>query len=291
MTVDDSEQISRLVVGFDASPESLDALHLADRLSVLTGADIHVVVVLADGWAGPGADPSDGDVEAHFDRLFEVVTAALDAGYTAHRVVGRSAPSGLTRIADEVDASAIVIGSSTHGPVGRVLMGDVGATLASGLHCSVIVAPRGYTRDGPDAIERIGIGFNGSPESRRALECGVRLARSLGAGARLIGVVPVVAGSGHFVHASPGYQRLIAEELEDRLAEAAVEAGNDTGYEVRTGDPADCLSEASSDFDLMVLSSRGYGPLRRVMMGGVSIRVMRSAACPVMIVPRGDDPA
>ena len=163
--------------------------------------------------------------------------------------------------------------------------------LPPGFTAALLVAPRGYTREGPDSIRRIGIGFNGSPESRHALEYGVRLAEAFDANARLIGAVPIIPGGGRIGHTSPGYQRLIAEEMEDRLAEAATEAGSGTGYEVRAGDPADCLSEASSEFDLLVLSSRGYGPLRRVMMGGVSLRVMRSAACPVLVVPRGHDPA
>ena len=291
MTAEEVPGISSLVVGFDDSPESFDALRLADLLVDRTGAKVHVVVVQADGWAGPGADPAGGDLDQHLDRLFEAVPTGLRADFAEHRVVGQSAPSGLTRVAEQVNASAIVIGSSTHGPIGRVLMGDVGSTLASGLHCSLMVAPRGYAREAPGSIARVGIGFNGSPESHHAVRFGVRLAEEIGAAVRLVGVVPVVPIGGRIGHTGLGYQRLIAQEMEDRLVEAASAAGNGVGYEVRNGDPADCLSEASSDFDLVVLSSRGYGPLRRVMMGGVSLRVMRSAACPVLIVPRGQEPA
>ncbi|HEX2411694.1 MAG TPA: universal stress protein [Solirubrobacteraceae bacterium] len=32
--------------------------------------------------------------------------------------------------------------------------------------------------------------------------------------------------------------------------------------------------------------SRGHGPMRRVLLGGVSSRLMRRAACPVVVVPR-----
>ena len=59
--------------------------------------------------------------------------------------------------------------------------------------------------------------------------------------------------------------------------------------EVRSGDAADCLAEASQELDLLVLGSRGYGPLLRVMLGGVSLKAMRSSACPVAVVPRGRD--
>jgi nucleotide-binding universal stress UspA family protein len=34
------------------------------------------------------------------------------------------------------------------------------------------------------------------------------------------------------------------------------------------------------------MGSRGYGPLRRVLLGSVSSHVMRHAHCPVVVVPR-----
>ena len=36
-----------------------------------------------------------------------------------------------------------------------------------------------------------------------------------------------------------------------------------------------------------MIGSRGYGPVRWVLLGGVSDRVIRDAACPIIIVPRG----
>jgi hypothetical protein len=38
---------------------------------------------------------------------------------------------------------------------------------------------------------------------------------------------------------------------------------------------------------VLVLGSRGYGPLRAVLPGSVSRRVMREARCPVIVLPRG----
>ena len=53
------------------------------------------------------------------------------------------------------------------------------------------------------------------------------------------------------------------------------------------GDPADQLGEHSAGLDLMLAGSRGYGPLRSVLVGGVSGRLMRTVQCPVIVVPRG----
>jgi len=43
----------------------------------------------------------------------------------------------------------------------------------------------------------------------------------------------------------------------------------------------------SEAVDLMVVGSRGYGPLKAVLLGGVSGQLIRSAACPVIVIPRG----
>jgi uncharacterized membrane protein YgaE (UPF0421/DUF939 family) len=42
----------------------------------------------------------------------------------------------------------------------------------------------------------------------------------------------------------------------------------------------------TQNLGLLVLGSRGYGPVRSVLLGSVATRVISSAACPVMVVPR-----
>lgn len=38
-------------------------------------------------------------------------------------------------------------------------------------------------------------------------------------------------------------------------------------------------------FDLIVMSSHGYGLLQRIVLGSVAERVLRSATCPVLVIP------
>ena len=279
----------RILVGVDRSPESTDALELARLLATQMAAGIDVVSVLPGGRAGPELLSAEEARESYYEELFGLAAEKLGEAFRAHRIEGVSAPQGLTGVAEQIGASAIVIGSSARGPVGRVLMGDVGATLAAGAPCAVVVAPRGYSREVPERVSEIGIGYDGRPESELALAGGTELAAQLDAGPpRLIGVVPYFHPGGKIGHTSRGYERLVVESMEERLAEVANGLERTPDYEVRVGDPADCLAEASEDLDLLVVSSRGYGPLRRVMLGGVSVRLMRSSACPVLVVPRGD---
>jgi nucleotide-binding universal stress UspA family protein len=53
------------------------------------------------------------------------------------------------------------------------------------------------------------------------------------------------------------------------------------------GEPAEVLAEGASDVDLLLLGSRGYGPVKGTMLGSVSARVMAAAPCPVIVIPRG----
>ncbi|MGH2973909.1 MAG: universal stress protein [Solirubrobacterales bacterium] len=53
------------------------------------------------------------------------------------------------------------------------------------------------------------------------------------------------------------------------------------------GPPAEVLVEHSQQLDLLVLGSRGYGPVKSVLLGSVSSHVLRNAQCPVLVAPRG----
>jgi nucleotide-binding universal stress UspA family protein len=47
------------------------------------------------------------------------------------------------------------------------------------------------------------------------------------------------------------------------------------------------VKEAGKGIDLLVMGSRNYGPIRRVMVGSAAIAVMRQSPCPVIVIPRG----
>ncbi len=70
---------------------------------------------------------------------------------------------------------------------------------------------------------------------------------------------------------------------------ARLPPGVEATGEILSGDVVDCLSALDDrDVDVLVCGSRGYGPVRRVLLGGVAARLIRQAAAPVVVVPRGD---
>jgi nucleotide-binding universal stress UspA family protein len=70
----------------------------------------------------------------------------------------------------------------------------------------------------------------------------------------------------------------LAADLGATVATITVEEGE--------GDPGYVLARRSGEFDLLVVGSRGYGPVRHALEGNVSGKVMREAASPVLVVPR-----
>jgi nucleotide-binding universal stress UspA family protein len=68
---------------------------------------------------------------------------------------------------------------------------------------------------------------------------------------------------------------------------ASIAPGVDVQHELLEGSAGDALAGAAADdVDLLVVGSRGYGPVRRVLLGGVSSGLMRSSPVPVLAVPR-----
>jgi nucleotide-binding universal stress UspA family protein len=83
----------------------------------------------------------------------------------------------------------------------------------------------------------------------------------------------------------------VNQVMAERLRADAEELASALSAEPRVfnGDAGRALVEHSESLDLLVLGSRGYGPLRSVLLGSVSSYVMRHAGCPVLVVPRNGD--
>ena len=76
------------------------------------------------------------------------------------------------------------------------------------------------------------------------------------------------------------------QEALDRALAGLPEELRATG-ELLYGEVVDELSVVGErGVDLLVCGSRGYGPVRRVLLGTVSSALLRQASVPVLVVPR-----
>jgi nucleotide-binding universal stress UspA family protein len=62
--------------------------------------------------------------------------------------------------------------------------------------------------------------------------------------------------------------------------------GADAQTEVLRGRPADALLRLSEKVDLLVIGSRRWGPMARLLFGSTGEALAHDGACPLLVVPR-----
>lgn len=253
-----ADVFARVVCGVDGSPEGVEAVRQARRLSrresrltLVSVSETHLAVhagMLAAEWA----ERLDRDAQAALDEA-----AAVAEGGRTLRVHGRAAEA-LLQALDREAATLVAVGSHQISRGAGMLIGSVATRLVHEAPCSVLIARA--AEDGGGWPRSIVVGLDGSPGSLSA----AAVARELGE--RLPASVGFVVGRG----ADPG--DLAADSL------ASCE------YELSFSDakPVPALLYAARDADLLVVGSRGLTGIRA--LGSVSERVAHQARCSLLVV-------
>ena len=279
----------RIVIGYNGTPQGEDALGFGRVLGEALDARLSVAVVAH-------LPRAHGEDASALDDLCEPLFAAArerlgGAEFREHTIAEHSVARGLYQLAEELSPAAIVLGSARHAGIDRVMLGSAAGSLLTGVPCALAVAPLGYA-DSPNRIEEIGVAVDGSGESWRALRAAASLARETGARLQIV----TVAAPHHYAlggalspYSPEEFERLKEREDERVLAEAQdrLPDGMEAGSVLLHGNPAEALPEAARELDVLLLGSRGYGPLKGAVLGSVSAKLVASAPCPVLVVPRG----
>jgi nucleotide-binding universal stress UspA family protein len=130
-------------------------------------------------------------------------------------------------------------------------------------------------------------GYDGSPQSEKAVAVALSLAAPLDAHLLVLAVArppePATSVELHAVlddakeHFEAGFQKIRAQAAERQV---------DLETEVLVGHPAEQIIHraGTAHADLVILGHRGTSGFQRWMMGSVSDKVTRYAHCPVLIV-------
>jgi nucleotide-binding universal stress UspA family protein len=135
------------------------------------------------------------------------------------------------------------------------------------------------------------VGTDGSAGSDRAVAWALDEARRRGVRVELVHVWSFAIG-GHAAEASALAQLEAASQaLLDRAVAAARAVAGETVIRGRlvVGHPAHRLVERSVEAELLVVGSRGHGPVSSLLLGSVADACVRHAACPVVVVPPDRD--
>ncbi len=263
-----------VLVGVDGTPNGRDAIALAGRLidpdGKLTLAHVH--------------SSETAEELADCEELLERERSSAGVTGELRGVIGASPGRGLHQTAEELGADLLVVGSCRHGAFGRVMLGDDTRGALNGAPCAVAIASRGYAEH-LKPFARVGVGYNFSPESRAALEVARRLAAPTRASVCALEVIAMTTYS--YSPLSPAV--LMGEDMDVRLKEADERLKELPGVEGRAvcGLTGEELAAFGDEVDILVVGSRAYGPIRRLVLGSTSDYLERRARCSLLVLPKG----
>ena len=211
--------VRTVIVGVDGSDASRDALALGQMLAGPRG---RLVVVHAHPYGSLASLMGPGELEGVLRETAESIFAHTrevldDATDRELRLVEQRSPAdGLGRLAADLGAALIVVGSSARSRLERVLAGSVAEDLLSGAPVPVAVAPRGFADDERAADATVGCAYDGSPESKVALGLATEFAQALDARLRVISVHQRIAFGGQVSVTAVGYSS-VNDAMRDAL--------------------------------------------------------------------------
>ena len=272
-----------VLVGVDGRPGGRDAIelarHLMDSDGKLTLAHVHSGDLRPSHAIIPGMV---GEERAASHKLLERELEAAEVDAELVDIEAMTPGRGLHQQAEDQGADLLVVGSCGQGAFGRAMLGDDTRAALNGAPCAVGVASLGYSEH-PAPLAKIGVGYNRSPESEAALQLARELAASSRATVEALEVVSIqsFAYTGMIPPAIGDTMNAMLKEANSRLSELPDAHGHAVcGF---TGEE---LAIFSADVDLLVVGSRSYGPMKRLMLGSTSNYLERHARCCLLVLPR-----
>ena len=286
----------KLLCPVDFSPGSHHALQVATRMAREANAEL----VLVHAWYVPlatfGGDypmPTDlvREVEADVQRGLATATdeaTRLGAPRVTSRLLRGVPWDQIVETAREDPAIDLII-MGTHGRSGlaRVLLGSVVEQVIRHAPCSVLAA---RAPGGVQPFRNVLCPIDFSEESRHALERAAELAAPGAAGIALLHVIEPAVALGNLPMGEnnlPAVDRRAAHELAGWASDLEKRVSVPVRTEIRIGRPGVQtlgVLDADPTFDLVIMGSHGRTGIRRVLLGSVAEKVLRHAACPVLIV-------
>jgi nucleotide-binding universal stress UspA family protein len=295
--------VTEVVIGTTGDAGSDDAAALGIALARTVGATPVIAHVRPEAWQVVGAGRVDAEWDRYLDESSHAVladtvdrfAAALDPlGVQTALGRHRSSGTGLDELAVRRGADYLVIGSAPGGVRGRIQSGSTAEHLLHGASVPVALAPAGYAERAPERIGRLVVAIE-TTRHQAQLAPVVEIARGFGLPVVFVTIVR---------RTTRIYTTQLGADAEDEVlavlradAEAALAAAlalvpsEQAAYasgEVLTGDDvtAALLRFAWRADDLLVCGSSTLGPVRRVLLGDMTFRILRGSPAPVLVMPR-----
>lgn len=301
--------LRRVRVPVDFSPQSLKTLRYAKRLGERFEAKLHLVHVVPPP---PASLPQRTPLPLNFSQEMAAnareqlrklaAEVSLPMRPTLYSVRTGAIADEIRTVARLTRAELIAIATRGHTGLKRAFLGSTTESVLRNAPCPVLVVRENKRRSTKQPRQKAGaalhfrkilIPLDFSEPSRLGLEYALGFAQQFHATVVLFHVVFV---SGYLLaneHGAAQISALIASQQEYARAEMETlrKSISAKGGEVETGlglgAPAEQIAKyvVKANVDLIITSTHGRSGLRRVFMGNTAARVVRYAACPVLVVP------
>jgi nucleotide-binding universal stress UspA family protein len=296
-------EISRILCPIDFSECSNRALHHALAVARWYGAQVTVLHVFTNvpNLEVPGAPCADPDRELLISRM-QAFAGRTPPGVPVH-FVARCAGDVRTEILEQsraLMADLMVIGSHGRSGFERLLLGSVTERIVRKSPCPVmVVPPRAQDADGPGLTHggrrRILCAVDFSDASLGALEYAISLAEEADAQLTLLHSIEVPPELREPIPVPPDFSIDQCHAAADAaclqrlrgLVPASARVFCQVETTVTEGAAYRQIPHLSAEktTDLIVMGVHGHGVLDLLLFGSNTARVIRAAACPVLIVP------
>jgi nucleotide-binding universal stress UspA family protein len=226
-------------------------------------------------------------------RLVDDTVDVLRLVYPDLAVTSRLEPGSAVGLLVEESRGAafLVVGSRGSGGFADLAVGSTTQHVASQALCPVLAVP--CPPDGEPERRGVVVGVDGSPVSEHAIELAFEMASELEQPLDAVHAWTDPAQLGPGVMLPLVYDRDLVED-EERLVLAESLAGWADKYPdvvvtstVTRDHPVPALVRASAGARVLVVGSRGRGPVSSALLGSVSHGVLHHATVPVAVVRRG----
>lgn len=274
-----------VLVGVDGRPGGDDAVVLARQLAA---RDAQVTLVNVYGTAG--WPPGSGGLFLEDQRIDADALLAREAarwpGADAVSACASTVGRGLHELAVDRRADLLVVGSTHRGVPGKVLVGDDTRAAFNGAPCPIAIAPHAYAAT-EQPLRRIGVGYDGTPESRRALAAALSIGEHAGIPVTALWVLSLedVRQQAPLPADWPSVTAALVDQAQSELDRLDGVDG-----EARYGGPREELAKLSGDVDLLIVGSRRHGRFG-AFHGSVSSYLERHVASALLVLPREPAPA
>ena len=294
-----------IIIG--VNPDSLDndAFALGSNLALLLKADVVLAHIFPTSFDYPSAAHVDVEWRSFVEREAEQLIAEAKErfcrvwGWSPEQVTtviagNRSSGKGLVQVAERRGSDMIVIGAAPNAASGRFVIGSTADKLLHSAGVPVAAAPAGYARTRQGEVGKIVVCFQNTAESRRTLSTAADYSARTGVPLEVLTIL-----LRHRIYASnlgADAEGPMLASLRDDAAAAVAETLANSGADVQvesttvTADSVQAAMERTEweGDELLVMGSAVSGPVRRVFLGDMTYKLLRSTPVPAIVLPRHD---